>query len=90
MIIFEAPIESLCDLLFEVSNKDRLYILLQIRDSPSNKSSFAMELDLSNKENSRHANRLTEVRLTRRDLGGLLRSTEFGYLHARIHIHFQA
>jgi len=72
--------ESLCDLLFEASNEDRLRILQQIRDSPSSISSLARDLDLSSQEASRHAHRLTEVGLTRRDPDGLFRATEFGKL----------
>lgn len=72
--------ESLCDLLFEVSNEDRLRILMSIRDSPSSISSLAKELDLSSQETSRHVHRLTEVGLTRRDPDGQFRSTELGNL----------
>jgi len=47
--------ESLCDLLFEVSNEDRLKILQRIRDSPSSISSLAKDLDLSSQEASARA-----------------------------------
>jgi predicted transcriptional regulator len=72
--------ENLCDLLFEASNEDRLRILKQIRDSPSSISSLAKDLDLSSQETSRHAHRLTEVGLTRRDPDSLFRATELGKL----------
>jgi predicted transcriptional regulator len=72
--------ESLCDLLFEVSNEDRLRILKKIRDSPSSISSLAKDLSLSSQEASRHAHRLTEVGLTRRDPDSLFRATEYGKL----------
>lgn len=74
------PMESLCELLFEASNEDRLRILQQIRDSPSSTSSLAKDLNLSSQETSRHARRLTEVGLTKRDPDGLFRATEYGKL----------
>jgi predicted transcriptional regulator len=72
--------KSLCDLLFEASNEDRLRILERIRDSPSSISSLAKDLALSSQEASRHAHRLTEVGLSRRDPDGLFRATELGKL----------
>jgi predicted transcriptional regulator len=69
-------LESLCDLLFEVSNEDRLNILLLIKKSSSNITNLAKELDLSSQETSRHIHRLTKVGLTRRDSDGFFRSTE--------------
>lgn len=75
--------ESLCELLFEVSNEDRLRILERIRDSPSNIAGLSRDLDLSTQECSRHTHRLIEVGLARRDPDGLFLATEFGKLFLR-------
>ena len=39
--------EALCDLLFEMSNEDRLKILLELEKGPKNLYQIAKELDTS-------------------------------------------
>ena len=75
--------ESLCELLFEASNEDRLRILQQVGDSPSNIAGLSRDLDLSTQECSRHTHRLIQVGLARRDPDGLFWATEFGKLFLR-------
>ena len=53
--------ENLCDLLFEVSNKDRLRILLQLDEEAMNVTRLSRELGLTTQESSRHLARPSGV-----------------------------
>lgn len=75
--------EKLCDLLFEVSNEDRLRILVKLDEESMNITQLSKELGLSTQETSRHINRLNEVELTTKDPDGLNRLTLFGRLTLR-------
>ncbi len=75
--------EMLCDLLFEVSNEDRLGILKVLRDRALNVTNLAKELDLTNQECSRHVSRLGEVGLTWKDPEGLNHLTFYGEIVLR-------
>jgi len=72
--------ESLCDLLFEVSNEVRLTILQMLRGGATTVTSLAKELDISNQECSRHVSRLQDSGLAEKDPDGMYRLTEFGKL----------
>lgn len=72
--------EHLCDILFELSNEDRLEILLRLVEEPSNLTNLSKMLDLTTQETSRHVSRLTEVNLTRRDPEGLIHVNPVGRL----------
>ena len=72
------PMESLCDLLFEVSNEDRLRILLQLEEGGINVTNLSRKLGISTQEVSRHISRLSEVGLTTKDPAGVHRMTSFG------------
>jgi predicted transcriptional regulator len=74
------PMESLCGLLFEVSNEDRLRILLQLEEGGINITNLSRELGISTQEASRHISRLSEVGLTTKDPEGVHRMTPFGEL----------
>ena len=74
------PMESLCDLLFEVSNEDRLRILLQLEEGGINVTNLSRKLSISTQEVSRHISRLSEVGLTTKDPEGVHRMTPFGEL----------
>ena len=76
--------ESLCDLLFEVSNEDRLRILQKLVEMPLKITNLSRELDLTNQECSRHVSRLEEVGLTRRDAEGFHRLSFYGELVLRM------
>ncbi|HUS78494.1 MAG TPA: transcriptional regulator FilR1 domain-containing protein [Patescibacteria group bacterium] len=75
--------ESLCDLLFEVSNEDRLSILLQLQENPLNITNLAKKLDSSTQEVSRHVSRLNDVGLTERTPEGLYILSPYGELTLR-------
>lgn len=57
------------DLMFEVSNEERLRILEAINDEKSSFSALARRLDITTQEVSRHFNRLMEAGLTTREKG---------------------
>ena len=68
------------DLMFEVSNKERVRILEAIREERSSFSGLARRLDITTQEVSRHFNRLMEAGLTTKDRGGHPNLTPFGIL----------
>ena len=76
-------LESLCNLLFELSNEDRLRILIQLEREPMNVTKLSKELSLSIQECSRHVSRLDEVGLTKKDVDGNLHLTPYGELSLR-------
>ena len=78
-----SELERLCDLLFEVSNEDRLRILLQLEEKAMRVTDISRELDLSIQESSRHVSRLGEVGLARKDVEGFYGLTNFGELMLR-------
>jgi predicted transcriptional regulator len=75
--------ESLCDLLFEVSNEDRLRILLRLDKGALNITTLSKKLEITTQEVSRHITRLNDVGLTRKDADGLHSLTPFGELVKR-------
>jgi len=75
--------QRLCDLLFEVSNEDRLRILLRLEEKAMRVTDISRELDLSIQESSRHVSRLSEVGLARKDVEGFYGLTNFGELMLR-------
>jgi len=72
--------ESLCDLLFEVSNEDRLSLLRELQGREMNVTAIARAIEITTQEVSRHLSRLTEVGLTEKDPDGPYRLTPFGVL----------
>ncbi len=72
---------SFYDLMFEVSNKERVRILRAIKKKRNSFSGIARELDITTQEVSRHFNRLMEAGLTTRD--GLPSLTPFGSILLR-------
>jgi len=73
-----SELERLCDLLFEVSNEDRLRILLQLEEKDMRVTDISRELGLSIQESSRHVSRLGEVGLARKDVEGFYILTNYG------------
>jgi predicted transcriptional regulator len=73
-------IEILCDILFELSNEDRLKILINLSEKPSNLTTISKKLDLTTQETSRHISRLTELNLTRKNERGLFQVNPVGHL----------
>lgn len=73
-------LEKLCNLLFELSNEDRIRILKQLDKKPMNITNIAKKLDLKVQEVSRHISRLSESRLTLKDLDSSYHITPYGKL----------
>ncbi len=73
-------VERLCELLFEVSNEDRLRILIRLGEGPLNVTGLSRELGVTTQEASRHLSRLGETGLTAKDSEGLHRITPYGAL----------
>ena len=70
-------LEKLCDLLFEISNEDRLRILLRLNESPARASELSRDLDLTIQEIGRHITRLTDVGLAQKDVDGFQHATPY-------------
>ena len=62
--------ESLCNLLFELSNEDRLGILRLLSGEALNVTGIARRLSLTTQETSRHVSRLSEIGLTEKGSDG--------------------
>jgi len=75
--------ERFHDLMFEVSNEDRVNILRELRRERSTYSDLSRKLDITTQEVSRHLSRLTENGLTTRRTDGLLELTPYGGLVLR-------
>jgi len=73
-------LENLCNLLFELSNEDRLRILHQLNKKAMNVTNLSKTLGLTTQESSRHVSRLGDVGLTEKDVDGLHRLTPYGEL----------
>jgi predicted transcriptional regulator len=73
-------LENLCDLLFELSNEDRLRILHQLNKKAMNVTNLSKALGLTTQESSRHLSRLGEVGLTKKDVSGLHHISPYGKL----------
>ena len=71
------------DLMFEVSNEDRVSILRELREERSTYSDLSRRLDITTQEVSRHLSRLTDNGLTTRRTDGLLELTPYGELVLR-------
>ncbi len=68
------------DLMFEVSNEERVRILKAVKDSKSSFSGLSRALGITTQEVSRHFNRLMEAGLTSRDNDGHPCLTPYGRL----------
>lgn len=73
-------LERLCELLFELSNGDRLRILRELKKTAANVTRLAKTLDLTTQEISRHINRLKETGLVRKDHEGRCHLTSYADL----------
>lgn len=70
--------EKLCNLLFELSNEDRLLILLQLKKKSSKIAHVSRKLNFTVQETSRNISRLKEAKLVRRMGDGSFDLTEYG------------
>ena len=59
--------EALCDLLFELSNDDRLLIMFELQKGPSKISNLSKTLDFTPQATTRNVTRLVEIGLIRRN-----------------------
>lgn len=71
---------KLCDLLFELSNEDRLRILYQLSKEAMNVTNLSRALGLTTQESSGHVSRLGEVGLTQKDVDGFHHLSPYGKL----------
>lgn len=70
--------ERLCDILFELSNEDRLNILNLLMQEPLILSHISKRLGFSVQETSRNISRLNDTGLITRDAEGLYKVTSIG------------
>ena len=70
--------ERLCDLLFELSNEDRLNILKVLGEEPMKISHVAKRLDFTVQETSRNLSRLSDANLISRGADGNFSLTAYG------------
>jgi predicted transcriptional regulator len=71
-------LETLTDLLFELSNDDRLKILLELENGPKNLTKIAKDLSYTAQGTSRNMARLTQISLIERNPEGDYILTPFG------------
>ena len=70
--------KRLCNLLFELSSKDRLKILLELEKKAMRLTSLSKKLNLTVQETSRHLSRLSDAELIKKGGNGFYRSTPYG------------
>ncbi len=76
--------ESINDLLFEMSNEDRLKILLELEKGPKNLTRIAKGLDFTSQGTSRNVARLVEASLIRRNPDGEYELTPYGSVSLKL------
>ena len=72
--------EDLCDILFELSNEDRLSIIKLLNRGSLNLTDISKRLDLTTQESSRHLSRLGDVGIIVKGADGLFTLTNYGEL----------
>ncbi|MFA9437693.1 MAG: helix-turn-helix transcriptional regulator [Candidatus Bathyarchaeota archaeon] len=81
--------ERLCSLFFELSNEDRLNIILKLMDEPKKLTHIANELDLTVQECSRQLARLHEIDLVTKNPDGFFVLQPYGRHAFRLFPGFQ-
>ena len=76
--------ERLCDLLFELSNEDRLNILHVLESEDMRLSHISKRLDFTVQETSRNMSRLSEKSLVTRESEGTFKITAYGRYALRL------
>ena len=76
--------DALCDLLFELSNEDRLKILFELEKGPKNLVKIAKELDSTTQGTSRNIARLVETSIIRRNPDGEYELTQYGSVSLKL------
>ncbi len=77
-------LNDFCDLLFEISNEDRLRIMEELGSAPLHATGVSRRLDIPTQEASRHLMRLAEVGLIAKSPDGLYTLTPYGSLSLRL------
>lgn len=70
--------EKLCNLLFELSNEDRLLILLQLKQKRAKIAHISKKLNFTVQETSRNISRLAQANLVKRGCDGSFQLTAYG------------
>ena len=70
--------ENVCSLFFELSNEDRLRIMLELEKESLKLTHVSKKLDLTSAESHRQLSRLLETKLIVKDVEGFFRLTPFG------------
>jgi predicted transcriptional regulator len=70
--------ENVCSLFFELSNEDRLRIILELEKEPLKLTHVSKKLDLTSSETHRQLSRLSEAKLVVKDVEGFFSLTPFG------------
>jgi predicted transcriptional regulator len=70
--------EALCDLLFELSNEERLKILVELEKGPKSLTKIAKDLEFTSQGTSRNVARLVEASIIRRNPEGEYELTQYG------------
>jgi predicted transcriptional regulator len=70
--------ENVCRLFFELSNDDRLRIMLELEKEPLKLTHVSKKLDLTSSETHRQLSRLSETKLVVKDVEGFFSLTPFG------------
>jgi len=70
--------QDLCNLLFELSNVDRLNILLELRKTPMKLSSVSKRFDFTVPETARNISRLQDTALIAKNVDGSFHLTPYG------------
>ena len=76
--------EKLCDLLFELSNEDRLRILFELEKENLKLSHLSKRLDFTVQETSRNLARLYQAQLVNRNAEGSYEITSYGHQSIRM------
>ena len=70
--------EKVCSLFFELSNEDRLSIMLELGKEPLKLTHISKRLDMTSSETHRQLSRLSETKLVLKDVEGFFCLTSFG------------
>lgn len=70
--------EKLCNLLFELSNENRLQILFEIQKGALRLTHLSEKLDITVQETSRHLSRLSDAKLIAKDTDSFYHLTPYG------------
>jgi predicted transcriptional regulator len=82
-------LERLSDLHFELSNEDRLKILVLLRNKPRKLTEISREIGITHQQCMRHLNRLVDNLLIVKNLRGEYKVTSFGRIVLRLHPSFE-